>query len=156
MLIGITKSFAKSFAVNKHGNQKYGKMCYAYHLQNVVDKIQSRNVWCNIHKMVDMQLTYVCAYLHDVVEDTKTTIEDIEVIFGEDVAEIVDILTHKDSDSYNKYLERVATNKIATIIKIADSMTNLEHSTMEMDTDRMSKYSYNIAFLTAALKNAKQ
>ena len=73
------------------------------------------------------------ACLHDVVEDTKYTIEDIKRIFGEDIAHLVDIATEKDK---SKSWEERKQEKIETIkekqlreklIPIADKISNIEN-----------------------------
>ncbi len=148
---GITASYAKAFAVAKHGKQKYGTMCYAYHLQNVVENIKSRNSWGKLYKTYDMILLKVCAYLHDVLEDTETTYEELSNVFGKDVADIVEKLTARDTETNQQYLDRIKECPYATMIKICDSLTNYNHSVMEMDRSRMDKYSYNIAYLTNVL-----
>lgn len=73
------------------------------------------------------------AYLHDVVEDTKDTIEDIRIIFGEDIAHLVEIATEKDK---SKSWEERKQEKIEIIkekqlreklIPIADKISNIEN-----------------------------
>lgn len=67
----------------------------------------------------------VVALLHDVVEDTETTLAEIENLFGKEVSEAVDALTHRKGESYHDYILRVGKNKIATAVKIADISDNL-------------------------------
>ena len=43
----------------------------------------------------------ITAFLHDVVEDTDFTIEQVRERFGDDVASLVDIVTKKKKDQYN-------------------------------------------------------
>lgn len=67
------------------------------------------------------------ALLHDVVEDTHWTLEDLRVReFPEDVVEAVDALTRrKDEETYAQYVERLARNPVARAVKLADLEDNL-------------------------------
>lgn len=72
------------------------------------------------------------AYLHDVVEDTKYTIEDIRRIFGEDIAHLVEVATEKDkSKSWEERKKaKIEDMKVRTLreklIPIADKISNIE------------------------------
>ena len=70
----------------------------------------------------------VVAFLHDIVEDTPTTIEDIEHMFGIRIAEAVDLLTRKKEDTYFDYIHKIATSgdKLAIEVKLADLADHLE------------------------------
>lgn len=70
----------------------------------------------------------VVALLHDIVEDTPATVEDIEHMFGIRIAEAVDLLTRKKEDSYFDYIHKIATSgdKLAIEVKLADLADHLE------------------------------
>ncbi len=68
------------------------------------------------------------ALLHDTVEDTHTTIEEIRTGFGAEVADLVDWLTAPaDTESLRVYYERLRTQAPpeVQVIKIADRTDNL-------------------------------
>lgn len=69
-------------------------------------------------------VTQCAALLHDVVEDTDITVEQVSAGFGLDVAEAVAALTKRRGESLEEYLERVASNQVARTVKIADSTDN--------------------------------
>ncbi len=86
-----------------------------------------------------------CAWLHDTIEDTDTT-KDILLAAGipEHIVEAVVVLTHKDSEPYQEYLERVKGDKLATKVKVADMVANLT----DKPTDRqIKKYTKGMEFL---------
>ena len=75
----------------------------------------------------------IVALLHDVVEDTNWTIEDIEDMgFNDDIVVAVELLTHIKGESYQGYIECIMTSKLATRVKLADIMHNIS----DCPTDR--------------------
>jgi (p)ppGpp synthase/HD superfamily hydrolase len=68
------------------------------------------------------------ALLHDTVEDTRTTLEEIRTGFGPEVADLVDWLTAPvDAESLRAYYERLRTSApfAAQVLKLADRVDNL-------------------------------
>ena len=64
------------------------------------------------------------ALLHDVVEDTSATLEEIEKVFGTKVATIVDLLTHRDEDTYMEYIHKMIDSPEAIRVKCSDMHDN--------------------------------
>lgn len=87
----------------------------------------------------------IVALLHDVVEDSDITLEDIAKYgFSEEVVEAVDAITKKEGQTYGEYIEKVKTNIIAVKVKIADlthnsDMSRIPNPTQE-DIERTKKY----------------
>ena len=73
---------ARDFAIAAHGDQTYGEQPYVFHLDAVVAHLTDFG-----------EPAQVVGYLHDVVEDTPTTSDDIEQVFGEFVSQCVAIVT---------------------------------------------------------------
>lgn len=76
----------------------------------------------------------VCALLHDVVEDTDVTIEDIRKEFGDKIGHIVDGLTKLDglynvpseqAENFKKVLSTLVDDVRVVLIKIADRLHNM-------------------------------
>lgn len=93
------------------------------------------------------------AYLHDTLEDTSVTVNDLrEAGIPDDVVEAVKVLTHDKSQDYFKYLEKVKSNTIARAVKLADLKHNSDLSRLKIVTDtdreRLNKYTKAIEFLT--------
>ncbi|MGJ0739512.1 HD domain-containing protein [Enterococcus casseliflavus] len=72
------------------------------------------------------------AYLHDVLEDTQVTEENLKEIFSDEIVKAVKALTKEKYEPYQFYLERVKANKWARMVKLAD----LKHNS---DMDRIKK-----------------
>ena len=66
------------------------------------------------------ELSWTVALLHDVVEDTTITLEDLAKEFPPEVVEAVDLLTHKAGVDYFDYIRAIRTNHTALTIKLAD------------------------------------
>ena len=80
--------------------------------------------------------TCVVALLHDVVEDTEVTMEDLEKEgFTEAQLEAVRLMTHDEDVPYLDYVRALAKNPIARAVKCADLHHNLDMHRMLMDRD---------------------
>lgn len=87
----------------------------------------------------------ICAILHDVVEDTSITLDDLrkEGFSGEVIAAL-DCLTKREDESYDDFINRILTNELACKVKngdLADNMdlTRIKNPTAE-DQERIDKY----------------
>ena len=94
------------------------------------------------------------AYLHDVIEDTELTLEDLcEYDFSKEVIEAVDIITKKRGEDYQSYLNSVKNNKLARAVKLADLRHNSDLTRLikvtEKDIERKEKYQKAIDFLNS-------
>ena len=75
--------------------------------------------------LADMRLDAVsiaCGLLHDVVEDTHATIEDIQRLFGKDTAKIIEGVTKISSLSFNTAKARQAENIRKMVLAMADDI----------------------------------
>ena len=91
--------------------------------------------------------------MHDVCEDSEITIEDLRVQgIPESVLEALILLTHDCQESYQSYIEKVATNHLARQVKIADLLHNCDLSRLpqvtEKDEKRVKKYKRALEFLS--------
>lgn len=77
------------------------------------------------------EITVCVALLHDVVEDTDVTFEQLEQDFPPEVITALKLLTHDSGTDYYEYVERIGTNPVARAVKLAD----IEHNS---DTSRIT------------------
>ena len=100
----------------------------------------------HVAEQMDDEDSTIAALLHDVVEDTDYTIEDLrEEGFGEPVLEALCLLTHDESVPYFDYVRRLKSNPIARKVKLADLAHNSDVSRLpreltEKDLERLEKY----------------
>lgn len=66
----------------------------------------------------------IVGVLHDVIEDTAIRYEGIQARFGTVIAEAVDSVTRRESEPYEKFIERAAQNDIGRVVKWFDLRHN--------------------------------
>ncbi|MCB1225873.1 MAG: hypothetical protein KDK99_08705 [Verrucomicrobiales bacterium] len=79
----------------------------------------------------------IVGLLHDVVEDTSVTFEDLEKEgFDPGVLAALRLLTHDDAVPYEDYIQRVKTDPIATEAKLADLQDNMDIRRLDTVDDK--------------------
>lgn len=106
----------------------------------------------HLAESMDTEDECIVALLHDIVEDTDVTFEDLEKEFSNTVIEALKLLTHDKNVPYNEYILKIKTNPIAKKVKLADlrhnsDVTRLEHITPK-DILRNEKYKNAIKTLS--------
>jgi (p)ppGpp synthase/HD superfamily hydrolase len=94
---------------------------------------------------MDTEEARIVAVLHDVVEDTEVTLDDLRREgFSEAVLENVQLLTHEDGTPYEEYVERIKPHPLARKVKLADLEDNSDIRRLsgieEKDLQRLKKY----------------
>ena len=88
----------------------------------------------------------ILALLHDVVEDTEVTLEDLtkQGFVNDEERDALGYLTHDDDKDYAAYIEQIGHNRLAKGVKIADLMHNADLRRIakpsEKDCKRARKY----------------
>ena len=122
--------------------------------KNQVDKSGMPYVFHPFHLAEQMDDEYsVCvALLHDVVEDTDITVEElITKGFPKEVINAIELMTHSDSVPYLDYVKAIKNNPIACKVKLADLKHNSDLSRLDKIDDkaleRVEKYKKAIEIL---------
>tara|TARA_B100001093_G_scaffold513969_1_gene586995 strand:- start:290 stop:2455 length:2166 start_codon:yes stop_codon:yes gene_type:complete len=111
-----------------HGQVRKSGLPFVSHCIDVANKLLDWNM---------DQITIISALLHDVVEDTEVTLENIDKEFGSEVAMLVDGVTkvdniafrsteHKQAENFIKLFLSLANDLRVIIIKFADRLNNME------------------------------
>lgn len=82
----------------------------------------------------------VVALLHDTVEDTPLTLDDIRFEFGDEVTKAVDSVSRREGEKYNDFVRRSYVNKIGRQVKIADLQDNSDPSQLAVYTEDEKKF----------------
>ena len=78
----------------------------------------------HLAESMDDEISTCVALLHDTVEDTDVTLEELAREFPKEVVEAVALLTHDENVEYFDYVRMIKTNPIATKVKLADLAHN--------------------------------
>jgi (p)ppGpp synthase/HD superfamily hydrolase len=105
---------------------------------------------------VSGQYERMAAVLHDVVEDTGVTLDDLrDAGFPPEVIEAVDILTKREGESRLDAAERASRNPVARVVKLADVEDNMDLRRIaeptEKDYARLKEYEQVRALLEGKL-----
>ena len=98
----------------------------AHHGQ--VDKAGIPYIFHPLHLAEEMEEEISCcvALLHDTVEDTEITPEDLAAEFPGEVVEAVRLLTHDPETDYYDYVRKIRSNPVALQVKLADLNHNMD------------------------------
>lgn len=103
------------------------------------------------------ETTVAAALLHDVLEDTKFTADDLlDLGVPGDVVDLVIVLTRRAGEPYFDYICRIKGNEKARLVKLADLRHNSDLTRLpvvtEQDKSRLKRYQRAIEMLTANLE----
>lgn len=134
--------------------KKAMKIAFDAHMGQV-DKSGVPYIYHPIHiaEQMHTEAETIVAILHDVVEDTIITFEQLEKEFPEEVIVALKLLTHDDSVEYMDYIRNLKNNPIARKVKLADLNHNSDKTRLEVITEkdikRIDKYREAINILIA-------
>lgn len=112
---------ALCFAYNAHhGQLDYNGIPFIFHPLHLAEQM-------------DDELSCCAALLHDVVEDTDITLDDLRTEFPEEVVQIVGLLTHDSSAEHNNteyfdYIRKIKDHPLAKKVKLADIAHNSDQT----------------------------
>lgn len=94
----------------------------------------------------------IVAVLHDVVEDSNYTFADLaKKGISNKCIEALMLLTHEKGMPYMAYIDKIKSNKLATLVKLSDLKDNCDLSRLsdvgDKDKERVKKYRIAIAYL---------
>lgn len=134
----IKKALEIAFDAHKDQVDKAG-LPYIYHPFYLATQMETED-------------SIIVALLHDVVEDSHYTFEEIENYgFSASIMAALRLLTHEDSEDYITYIHRVKENELARIVKLADLKHNSDESRLShMDDkvrERLNRYAKSVKIL---------
>lgn len=116
-----------------HSGQRYGDdLFFETHVLDVIARVQ---------RETDDVRAHIVAALHDVVEDTPLTLDNL-AYFGTRVQRAVDAISRRPGESYLDYIDRVSRDDLAALVKRCDLAANIAHG-----GPRVRRYSHALALL---------
>lgn len=123
------------YAIKAHGSQMYGVNTYAFHLAETMAVAVSYGLSKDI---------VAACWLHDTLEDTPVTLEELQKEFGYEIAEIVRCVTdepgrnrrERKSNTYPK----TAANPDAVLVKLCDRIANLDECIRRQNNSLFDMY----------------
>lgn len=142
----------------KTANIDDAMLLVAKHFRGVVDKDGEPYVMHCLRVMMGVSdpRGQLVGLMHDLVEDTPITLDDLRTQgFDDAVVEAVELVTHKHEDSYAEYVVRLKRNELARQAKLSDlrdncSMQRVLYRAASIDRDlkRVQRYVLSYQFLT--------
>lgn len=131
---------AREYAIEAHGDQKYGEHDYVYHLDAVAFLAKPYGIFAQ-----------ALAYLHDVGEDTPKTREELAAMFGEDLAQMVEWISDEEGDTRAerkakthaklKGLNAALPRELLTLlVKLFDRVSNVRKSSHGGNVQKLEMY----------------
>lgn len=84
----------------------------------------------HLAEQMDDEITTCVALLHDVVEDTDVTMDQLEGEFPSEVIDALRLMTHEDGVDYFDYVRAISANPVAKAVKLADIAHNSDETRM--------------------------
>lgn len=111
----IIKTFEEALAVaaNLHrGQTRWDGSPYICHPMRVALAFN------DVHHMI-------VAILHDVIEDTPMELDEMRIMFGNEVTEAVDSVTKREGEVYKNFINRSGAHPVGRLVKIKDIEDNM-------------------------------
>lgn len=98
-----------------HGQIDKGGDPYIFHPFHLAEQMEDEASTC-------------VALLHDVIEDTAVTLEELEREFPREITDALRLLTHEEGSPYLDYVSAIKQNRIAKAVKLADLAHNSDET----------------------------
>ncbi len=126
---------AKRFARIRHGLQNYSGGPYMVHLETTA----------MIARMLKEDNDIICAaYLHDLLEDTETTLKELETRFGVAIGYLVYSVTNVEgknrAERHSKTYAKIAEYEKAVRLKLCDRIANILYSITHENHSKIKMY----------------
>jgi len=149
---------ARNFAIDNHRriNQTYDGLPYHVHLQEVVDFVHKFE---HLLTEEEIDIAICAAWLHDAIEDTGLTFNNLKKVVGERIASLACNLCNnihgktRDERANQDYYDRVKSDNISLFVKIADRLANMFHSYHYGNTGMYKTYKRELPHFKEQLDN---
>lgn len=133
-----------------HLGQTYAwqRSYYDSHILEVLEEVK-RMMPVQMYSRKELYFAQIVAVLHDVLEDTDYTEEDMLERFGSEITTSVLAITKLGGESRKVYISRVKEDRLAALVKQSDAICNLRTSLMTKSPRLIQKYLDTLQLLSA-------
>ncbi len=122
---------ARAYAIEKHGRQKYGSQPYSFHLDSAVEQLKDHILTLPALRFHNHDILVSATFLHDVIEDTGTSLIQLAATFTGPIVDLVEAVTDGPGKNRKerKFYVYQAIKKVgpaALAVKLADRLANSE------------------------------
>ena len=157
----------RDYAIKHHGDQMYGKKPYSYHLDRVASLFipDLLNLYTKkqplSQQFIDQLRCIEISYLHDILEDTEVTAEELNKEFHRETCEAVKLLTDvpgknrkiRKKKTYAKIAAYTGPNSLIKV-KLADRLANVRECAKTKNWGLLAMYKKEHGlFRTALFRN---
>ena len=129
-----------AFDAHKEQKDKTG-LPYVFHPFHLAEQMDTEDEVC-------------VAFLHDVVEDSDVTLDDLRKVgFNNCIIDVLSLLTHEESVPYMDYIAQIKHNPIAVKVKLADLRHNSDLTRLDTVDEKMQKRVKKYKTAIALLEN---
>ena len=140
----------KWFSIQTHQkcNQYYGEFPYHVHLLMVESYVEK---YKHLIPSDNINLVKALAWSHDLIEDCGLNFNDINKIFGKELAELTFLLSQHTGRTRKQrycqaYYDNIKENELAIFGKLCDRLANLSYAAKQKNSSRFKMYSKDDIF----------
>lgn len=138
----VDPKIAERYAADKHRAQRYGNQPFEFHLRVASRELEDRILPLAAMRFYDRDIIRCAVWLHDVVEDTDTTIFELSNVFDPRVVELVDAVSdgpgENRAERKKPMYEKVRGLGLpAVAVKLADRLANSLACGLSKERSRM-------------------
>ena len=137
----LTNKAMKIAYAAHHGQVDYNGIPYIFHPIHLAEAM-------------DDEISCCAALLHDVVEDTDVTMEELALEFPDAVIRVLKLLTHEKGVDYFEYVRAIKADPVAVKVKLADLAHNGDQTRCVgsgLPEEKLSYWRHKYALATAIL-----
>ena len=106
----------------------------------------------HVAEQMDDEITTCIALLHDVLEDTTLSLQELEAEFPREITDVVLLLTHEPDENYLDYIRKLCQSPLARKVKLADIAHNSDETRLSSITPDPAQLAHWRAKYAAAKK----
>ena len=101
----------------------------------------------SVANMCETEEQIIVALLHDILEDTETSEEELREMFSKQIVDAIVLLTRPENLTYKEYVAKVKENELATYVKLRDLAHNTDENRGPISDSLKERYAWAKEYL---------